>query len=164
MTSTAEKSILDRLVLKPVVLPDDDEFLRDLYFLSRNDINMNFPGEEVKQDLLLMQYRGQMLTYQQQFPAASHDIVELDERPIGRLMIDRQPEAIRVVDISLIPEKRNMGIGTSLLKRVLAECSEKSLYCVLQVLAFNRARALYERLGFRVEGNDGIRLTMRWNS
>jgi GNAT superfamily N-acetyltransferase len=65
-------------------------------------------------------------------------------------------------DISLVPEFRNRGIGTFLLNELLGECEAKGLPCELKVLKTNRARLLYDKLGFRVEGDDGVRLHMRW--
>ena len=164
MTPEAKQSIRDRLVLRPVTHPEDDAFLRELYFATRGDLGAMPVPEELKRDLLLMQYDSQTVAYAQQYPNASHEIVEIDDRPVGRLMIDRRPRSVCIVDISLIPERRNEGIGTSLLRQVMDECSEKELACELQVVVSNPARRLYERLGFREEDNDGVRLSMRWTS
>ena len=163
MTRNPQKSILDGLVLRPASRPEDEDFLRELYFASRGDLDAMPVSEELKRNLLLMQYQSQTAAYAQQYPAASHEIVEINGRPIGRLLTDRQPDSICVVDISLIPETRNQGIGSALLRQVMAECSEENLSCTLQVVITNPARALYERLGFRVEDDDGVRLSMRWN-
>lgn len=157
------KSIAERVTLRPAEFPDDEDFLRELYFASRDDLDEIFGKGDLKRNLLSMQHRGQTQTYGRHFPGASNDIVELDGRRIGRLMVDRQADSIRCIDISLMPETRSCGIGSFLLKRLLSECTEKGLPCVLHVLNANRARVLYERLGFRVEEDDGARSFMRWN-
>lgn len=164
MTPNPQKSLLDGLVLRPAALPEDEDFLRELYFASRSDLEAMPVSDALKRNLLLMQYQAQSFTYAEQYPEASHEIVELEGHPIGRLMIARRQDAICVVDLALIPEKRNEGIGTALLRRVMGECSEKNIPCTLQVVITNPARSLYERLGFRVEDTDGVRLSMRWNS
>ena len=152
----------DRFTLRPVELPDDADFLRDLYCTTRYDVEGVFPDESLKRNFLMMQHEAQMAGYAEQFPRASHDIIELDGEAIGRIMVDRNPDSIRCVDLSLLPASRGSGIGTSLLKALLSECSDKGVPCLLKVLMTSRALALYERLGFRVEGNDGIRFSMRW--
>jgi GNAT superfamily N-acetyltransferase len=109
-----------------------------------------------------MQHDAQMLGYAEQFPTASHEIIELDGKSVGRLMVDRQPEFIGCVDVSILPEIRGIGMGTYLLKNLLHECDRLGVPCLLKVLVKSRAVALYERLGFVVEGGDGLRLWMRW--
>lgn len=143
-------------------MPDDDAFLQELYFTTRDDLDGIFPDEEQKRQLLLIQYKGQTLTYANQFPDASHDVIELDGEPVGRLMVSRQRDAVQCVDISLRPEMRNIGIGTIVLRDLLAESTSRGLPCVLQVLKANPARHLYERLGFTIEGDDGMRFFMKW--
>lgn len=54
-------------------------------------------------------------------PARSFDVVEVDGRPVGRLIVDRRPGDIRVVDISLVPHARGAGIGTRLLGDLVEE-------------------------------------------
>jgi ribosomal protein S18 acetylase RimI-like enzyme len=164
MSPNAKTPIGERLVLRQVVLPEDDDFLRELYFASRGDLEGAVLPEDLKRNLLLMQYQAQSIAYTQQYPKASHEIVELDGQAIGRMMIDRRKEFICAVDISIIPERRSHGIGTTLLRRVMEECAEKNLPCTLQVLITNPARRLYERLGFRIVDNDGVRFSMTWNS
>lgn len=149
--------------MRSVLLKADEEFLRGLYRDSRSDLDGVFHDEDQQRQLIDIQYRGQTLTYARDFPDASHNIIELDGRPIGRVMVDRQPAFIQLVDLSLVREYRGIGIGTCVLKGLLAECAIKGVPCLLQVLKTNQARDLYERLGFRVEGDDGARFLMRWN-
>lgn len=56
--------------------------------------------------------------------------------------------------MGLLPEARGRGIGSRLMKRVIAECRRRRIEKIeLQVYASNRAgRALYRKFGFRHEG------------
>ena len=164
MTPDPKSSLAHRVTLRPVVLPDDQDFLRDLYFTTRNDVEGVFPNEELKRSFLQMQHEAQIRGYAEQFPRASHDIIELDRTSVGRLMVDRQPDFIRCVDISILPRSRDVGIGTHLLNGLLRECSDGGVPCLLKVFVNSRAVALYERLGFRAEGDDGLRISMRWTA
>src|SRR5215203_153909 len=155
------KSIEEHVSLRPVVIPDDEEFLRELYLESRNDLAaLPISGDSVHQ-LLLLQYAAQTKGYIQQFPNASRDIIELDGRPAGRLIVDRQPTQFECVDISLLPQYRNSGIGTEVLKNLLDECASAEKSCVLHVLRTNRAVRLYERLGFRIIEENGTHFRMK---
>jgi len=58
-----------------------------------------------------------------------------------------------LVGIQLLPEFQGRGIGSDLILRELAHAKALGKPLRLQVLRANdRARALYERLGFRVVG------------
>ena len=84
----------DRLVLRTALRERDEEFLRQLFRESRSDLDGVFPDEDQQRQLIDIQYRGQTLTYAREFPDASHSIIELDGRPVGRLMVCRRPAFI----------------------------------------------------------------------
>lgn len=158
-----ESSIDDRLDLRPVTMPDDEPFLTELYFSVRDDLRGLFDDEKQTRQLMLMQYRAQAFTYGQQYPDASNDVIMLDGTAVGRIIVDRGPGVTRLVDISLVPASRDLGIGTSMLRRLCAESAGENRRLVLQVLKTNPAVSLYERMGFRVCDDDGTRLSMEWD-
>lgn len=163
MDVALDNNIGSRLDRRPVITPDDDEFLRELYAAVRDDLRNIFDDGVQFEQLLLLQYRGQALTYAHQFPNASHEIVLLDGAPVGRIILDREdPQFIRLVDVSLLEVVRGFGIGSALLQCVFEESVERDVPVVLHVLKSNRARGLYERLGFQVESADETRLFMKW--
>jgi ribosomal protein S18 acetylase RimI-like enzyme len=82
--------------------------------------------------------------------------------PMGRLYIDRQADAMRVIDIALLPEWRGRGIGTALMEAVLAEARATGKEIGISVEKFNPALRLYQRLGFREYADDGIYWFMSW--
>ena len=70
---------------------------------------------------------------------------------------------IRLVDIAVLPEFRNQGIGSFALGRLLDEAKSKGKYVDLQVLKTNSpAIRLYERFGFENTGEDDLYLAMQW--
>ena len=65
-------------------------------------------------DLLMnLQYNGQKATYGAQYPDGDQ-IVLADGEPIGRIWVYRVAGEHQLVDISLMPELRNRGIGAAL--------------------------------------------------
>ncbi|PYT00795.1 MAG: GNAT family N-acetyltransferase [Acidobacteria bacterium] len=159
-----EKTLEQRISMRPVSIPDDERFLQHLYFSSRGDLHGLFADEHQMRQLLLMQYKAQATSYSRQFPSAEHDIIMLDEDPIGRLIIDRDAKAARLIDITLLPESRNLGIGTLILTRFSELFASLELEFELSVQRTNPARQLYERLGFKLVGEDETRLRMRWSN
>jgi len=87
----------------------------------------------------------------------------VDGAPAGRMLVAGGPEEIRLVDLALLPEHRNGGIGTALLRRLLAEGAARTVPVRLHVERSNPARRLYERLGFVPVADDGVHLLMAWN-
>jgi ribosomal protein S18 acetylase RimI-like enzyme len=120
------------------------------------------PGDDAaKQAFLRLQFEAQERSYRAQTPDAGVSVVLLDGEPVGRLIVARREREIRIVDIALLPEHRGAGIGTRLLRRLLAEADALGAATTVHVTLGNRARALYERLGFTEVGRDGVYAAMR---
>ncbi len=64
------------------------------------------------------------------------------------------------MDIALLPERRNEGIGTHLLKSLIHESEASGKILSIHVERFNPALRLYERLGFRQKADKGVYLLM----
>jgi ribosomal protein S18 acetylase RimI-like enzyme len=65
-----------------------------------------------------------------------------------------------VVDLALLPAHRGAGLGTALLREVFDEADAAGLPVTIHVEVMNRARRLYERLGFRQVATDGAYLLL----
>lgn len=89
-------------------------------------------------------------------------IILWHERPIGRLYIERRTDEMLGIDIALLPEYRQSGIGTAILRDLLAEAARDGKPFRIHVQKFNRAQRLYERLGFTTLDDDGVYLFMEW--
>jgi len=128
---------------------DDQPFLFELYRSTRSDemAAWSWPASE-QEAFLKMQFNAQKQYYNTQFPRADYQIVLLDEWPIGRLIIKRGEDETRLVDIALLSEHRNLGIGTALIQNLLDEADHAHKPVRLHVSKFNPAVRLYERLGF----------------
>ena len=145
---------------RPVV-GDDRPFLLDLYAASRAD-ELSAVGwrPEALRAFLDQQYRAREAGWAVSAPAADDRILVRDGCPIGRLVVDRRADGIRVVDIAVVPEEQGRGIGAALLGDVLAQADAAGLPVTLHVLATSRASLLYERLGFRALAGDGVHVPM----
>ena len=141
----------------------DEPFLYRVYASTREEeLRLIDWDNDQKTAFLTMQFNAQRLFYRQSFPGWGYDVISIGEQPVGRLFVHRGTDAIRVVDLGLLPEYRNQGIGGALLKAVLDEADDDGKPVRLHVESFNRAARLYERLGFRSVGLNGIHIEMEW--
>ena len=80
-------------------------------------------------------------------------IIAFNGQDAGWLVASESETECRLDDIYLLPEHQGLGIGSHLIRSLLADAARKSKPMKLQVLKVNsRARLLYERLGFQVVG------------
>jgi len=82
--------------------------------------------------------------------AGSTQIIELEGAAIGIHVVEREPDAVRLLQIFILPEYQRRGIGSTLIERLLAEARSARLPLRLRVLRVNPAFALYQRMGFKV--------------
>ena len=137
--------------------PDDPEFLFQLYASTRRDEIAPFGWPAAQQEAFLrMQFNAQRQWYAMAYAGADHQLIVVDERPAGRILVFRENSVARLVDIALLSEYRGRGIGTQLLHELISQCEKDGVPLRLQVLKNNPARRLYERLGFKKTGEDSM--------
>jgi ribosomal protein S18 acetylase RimI-like enzyme len=143
---------------------EDEPFLEALYAdTRREELALIGWSREQEDAFFKMQFQMQARAYQMQFSDTDYHIVELDGEPVGRMIVLRGEKEIRLVDISLLTEFRNRGIGSVFLEQLKAETAGSSRVLSLRVLKTNTgAKRLYERLGFEVVEETDLHFTMQW--
>lgn len=130
---------------------EDRAFLFRLYASVRaEELSPIAWSDEQKQQFLQQQFSAQHQAYTSNYPGATLDVIVADDTPVGRLYVYRSPSEIRIIDIAILPEYRNSGIGSRLLSNVLDEARRSNRVVTIHVEKNNPARALYERLGFTI--------------
>jgi ribosomal protein S18 acetylase RimI-like enzyme len=136
------------ITLRPIQDADRD-FLQRLYASTRAEELAATGWSAARQVAFLeMQFEAQTRAYRENYPDQDYRVIERGGEPIGRLYLNRGPRELRIVDIALLPEHRNAGIGTRLLRDVLAEADAAQIPTTIHVEKPNRALRLYTRLGF----------------
>ena len=132
------------------VQPEDEDFLLGVYAASRADEMALVDWDEAqKMAFLRSQFEAQSAQYHARFPDAEYSIILHQGRPVGRFWIGRTPEQIRLLDIAILPESQNRGVGAALLKSLLAESEAKGLPLRHMVFKMNTAALrFYARFGF----------------
>jgi GNAT superfamily N-acetyltransferase len=140
-------AIVAKVTLRPE-RPEDEEFLFALYASTRQE-ELDAWGwpREMRRTFLEVQFRAQQ-RYRTAFPKAQFRIVEMEGRCIGRLIVDSAADELRLVDIALLREQRNAGLGTQLIRGIQAEGRAAGKPVRLTVQKGHRAERLYGRLGF----------------
>lgn len=142
---------------------DDEPFLFQLYASTREEELKLVPwNEQQKVAFLQMQFAAQHNYYQEQFQGARFSIIEQQNKPIGRLYLDYRSDEVRIIDIAIISEYRNRGIGSQILQDILVSATERALPVRISVEQNNPALNLYNRLGFKKIGDTGIYFVMEW--
>ena len=145
------------------VTPEDEEFLLGLYKSSRGDDLRGLGwSEDQISEFLEMQYEAQQRFHEHDYHNATDEIVLLAGEPAGHLSIERREEEIRCLDIALAPENRHAGIGTLLIRKLQDEARGANKPLRLQLIRFNRAVTLLERLGFVRTSETGTHFQMEW--
>lgn len=152
------------VTLRPIE-PGDSEFLLRVYASTRADELGPVPwSDEQKDGFLRQQFEAQSAYWNEHYVGADFSIIEVDGEPVGRFYVKRGQDEIRLVDIALLPEYRRGGLGSGLIRDLLAEAETRGVPVTLHVEVFNPARSLYERLGFEEVEDRGMYLLMQWRA
>ena len=145
--------------------PDDEPFLFRVYASTRaEEMALVDWNAEQKQAFLQMQFNAQTQHYRAEYPKAEYKIILRKESEIGRLIINRADDEMLLIDIALLPEYRNAGIGTALVRDLQTEAAKTDKPLRLHVETFNPAMQLYKRLGFTKVSEAGIYHLMEWRA
>ncbi|WP_246722573.1 GNAT family N-acetyltransferase [Aliikangiella sp. G2MR2-5] len=143
---------------------DDISFMHQLYASTRESelALTNFSVEE-KERFISQQFSAQLEHYTRHYDTSSFYIVEVGNQPVGRLFVDYWESEIRIVDIALMPEYRNLGIGSYYFEKLFEQARELNQPVTIHVEHNNPAKKLYERLGFKLKTQTNeIYLLMEW--
>ncbi|HEY2499793.1 MAG TPA: GNAT family N-acetyltransferase [Candidatus Angelobacter sp.] len=152
----------EQITLRPVSATDDG-FILSCYASTRAPELEAVPwSTEQKEVFVRMQYTAQKQHYAAEFPHASHEIIYVDEKPVGRIYMDRGAEALHLLDITVLPQHRNQGTGSTLLRRLLDEARQTKKPVTIYVESFNPSLRLFSRLGFQKDHEKGLHLLMKW--
>ena len=145
------------------VRADDADFLYRLYASTRADELAALGWTDAEREgFLRMQFEAQQRHYRAHFAAARFDVIELAGTPIGRLTVERSADAIHVIDIALLPERRGQQIGGGLLREIQDEAAASGRTVRIRVERRNPASRLYRRLGFTPVRDEGIHVLLEW--
>jgi ribosomal protein S18 acetylase RimI-like enzyme len=134
--------------------PEDREFLLGVYMTTREDEMAIVPWTEEQKQAFMRE--AQDADYRRSWPEARFLVVVAGGQDIGRLYRRETDDELHLIDVALLPEWRNRGIGTSLMRDLVSEADRRGKRLTLYVENWNPARRLYERLGFVDASTDAV--------
>jgi RimJ/RimL family protein N-acetyltransferase len=149
----------ERVSIRPATL-DDVEFLTTTATLANDDRHRPADAD-------LAAYRAGFVEWTEQqvrgeLPDSSTSVVTAYGADVGRLRVVRTPDLVELAGLQLLPDHQGKGIGTRVIRDLMDEAAASGRGFGLSVEKDNpRARALYERLGLVVVGEDGGEWVMR---
>ena len=136
--------------------PSDARLIAIIYASTREEELRQVPWTvEQKKSFTDWQSQQQESHYAAHYPAAERLIVMRGEA-IGRIYVHTTSREVRLMDVTLLPEHRNRGVGSRLMHALLAYADGLGRPVSLHVEPFNPARRMYERLGFRIIETRGL--------
>lgn len=147
---------MPKFTLRPET-PEDHDFILQLYASTRADEMALLPwSAEQKSDFLAQQAHLQHQHFHSHYPNAEFSVVMQNHQAVGRWYVERNFTHWQVIDIALLPEYRNQGLGGHLLQTLLTQAQSTGQTVRLHVEQTNRAMRLYLRLGFTVVEERGF--------
>lgn len=140
----------------PPVTAGDEPFLYELYKRSRVEEFAIVQLTEMQFDALMrMQYAARKMSYEANYPESKHQIIVVDGVDAGQIWTNRDQYQIRLIDISIAGAFQNQGIGTVIVRELMAQAREGAIP-VRCSIATNNPGSLrfHERLGFRITHGD----------
>ena len=130
----------------------DFPFARRLYFETmRWAIEQTFGWDEARQEESFAGW----------FKPDEVSVITADGADVGWIQQRPDRDAIFLGSIYVIPAMQRRGIGTHVIRTLIGLAKERSQAVTLAVMKINPAVGLYERLGFRITGEDEYKLYMR---
>lgn len=134
--------------LRPTEATDEGVLLQIYASTRTEEMALVSWTDEQKDAFLRMQFDAQTKHYLTYYPSAHYYIILQDGKSIGRLILESAESSLLIMDIALLPEYRNRGMGTAILHDLMKKARQDNIPLVLRVEFFNPAIRLYTRLGF----------------
>jgi ribosomal protein S18 acetylase RimI-like enzyme len=99
--------------------------------------------------------------FERQFALPEVRIIVVQGRDVGYLQAAEKPDALFLKELHVADAFQKLGIGAEVLRRLCAEAQQMRKPVTVGVVKFNPALALYQRLGFRIVGEDAHKFYLR---
>ena len=138
--------------------PQDEPFLRRLIMGTvEGQLGAAAWAPDMREIILNLQYHARRQAIRSRFPDGESRMILVDGSEAGWLHVAELREETRLVEIMVLDEYRGQGIGTAVLRDLVARAKAAGKPVRLSVDARNAgAMQLYERIGFRLTGSDEV--------
>ncbi len=88
--------------------------------------------------------------FQEHFHPGRDEIIVVGGQDVGMVCVEERAGEILLAGIKILPQFQRKGLGTTIIRKLLADARRSRLPVRLRVLKVNPVKQLYERLGFEV--------------
>ena len=141
----------DSIRLRPATAADY-AFALDLYLRTMKPYT---------EELMVWNEQRQIASFAKHWDVEDVRVISADGRDVGWLQATETPTEIVLQQFFVAPERQRAGIGAQVLRGLLAGWKLTGKPLALTVLKNNPARRFYERFGFSVVGETGVKFQMR---
>ena len=134
--------------------PDDESLARRLHESGYRDVVVRQFGKwdsEQQEGFFVAKW----------FPE-KYAILLCNQVPCGYLWVEDTEDSVTIMEIVVLPEYHNRGIGSQVLKEEMARARARGVPVMLRVLKESRAISLYSRLGLREYDRTETHILMKW--
>jgi ribosomal protein S18 acetylase RimI-like enzyme len=154
---------LGRLTYLRPCTASDDAFLYALFSTTWESEVAALPNQNLAQHVLRIQHIAQERRFASRYPGHDRFVVLVDDRPAGRLYVHQSGLSMHVVDLTLMPEFRSRGLGSSVVRDLFEVAAQERQSVTLRVGRRNRqATDLCSRLGFSLVMVDDLDNHFEW--
>lgn len=154
-----------RLATVRPVNTEDEPFLLAVYGSTRAEELALTNWDEAQRDAFLrMQFNAQQSHYREHYPEGEHYLILVDRDAVGRLYVAEIEKELRILDITILPQYRNTGIGKPIIRELMAEAAAIGKPLRIYVESFNPSLELFVRLGFVKSDESGYSYLMEWRA
>lgn len=98
--------------------------------------------------------------FEEHWGTTFRQVIRFNGQDVGMLSYESRPDHLFLGNIALLPAFQGRGIGAKVIRDIMSEARRRGVAVRLQVLKANRARRLYERLGFEADGETTTHVQM----
>jgi ribosomal protein S18 acetylase RimI-like enzyme len=144
--------VASKFELRPVT-GSDFQFCWQLYCDLMKPLTM---------ELLDWNEAGQRSAIEHATTDSGTSIIVISGSDVGWLNVKETCDELYLGQLYVKPSMQNSGIGTAVIRQLCDKALREGRSLDLNVMKNNRARVLYERLGFKTIGSSKHKLDMRW--
>jgi ribosomal protein S18 acetylase RimI-like enzyme len=131
---------------------EDFAFVRDVYFATmRSIIESLFGWDQVREEENFARF----------FRVDEARIITAEGRNVGWIQEQVDDTSINLGSLYVMQKMQRRGIGSQVLRTLLAHAADQSKAITLAVVKINPARHFYEKHGFRITHEDKYKFYMR---
>ena len=144
----------------------DEPFLRELDgTVVAEQLSLGGLDSEALTPLQRIQFVARRRDRAVRYPTADEQVIILDGRPVGAVVVDRSSERVLLVDLALLPAARRRGIATTIVAALAEEADRPGVPLRAATQTTNAdARRLYARAGFQELDDDGLNVSLERQS